>query len=44
MNEKKQIFIIGGLLIVLILIWTIVLQPSKKSPQKTNNVAEESGL
>ena len=44
MNEKKQIFIIGGLLIVLIVIWTVVLQLPKKNPKETSTSAEESGL
>lgn len=44
MNEKKQIIIIVGLLIMLILVWIFVLQPHKKSLDKMNASKEESGL
>ena len=44
MNEKKQITIIIGLLIVLIIIWIFVLQPPKKNPNNMNASEDESGL
>lgn len=44
MNEKKQIIIIFGLLIVLIMLWIFVLHPPKKSLDKMNVSGEETGL
>lgn len=44
MNGKKQIFLIVGLLIMLIVIWTLVINSPKKNPSKTMKSAEESGL
>ena len=44
MNEKKQIIIIVGLLVVLIAVWVLVLQPSKKYKGKIGESEKESGL
>jgi len=45
MNEKKQIFVIAGLLVVLILVWVLVLRPpAKKEKNKSIIDVEESGL
>ncbi len=43
MNEKKQIVVIIGLLVVLILVWIFVLHPPKKDKEK-DMLNEETGL
>ncbi|MFH1548398.1 MAG: hypothetical protein ABID32_03685 [Candidatus Omnitrophota bacterium] len=44
MNEKKQIIIIVGLLVMLILVWIFVLHPPKENLDKMNASEEETGL
>lgn len=44
MNEKKQIILIAGLLVVLIVVWVLVLQPAKKYKGKIDELKKEDGL